>query len=160
MMKNLSDASSVWLIQPDARLSATLAVGLRQDGMRVVKYGSAEAALAALGKGHKAGVLVTAPALGRMTNREFVEQAKAVAPRVIIVFTPPPAAADGHIPAEDAHILAGPLDVVKLSRFLRLITARPAPLGALQAAYRQTRHGIGLAASGVAPQAREGEAAQ
>ena len=159
MMKHLSDASSVWLIQPDARLSATLAVGLRQDGMRVVKYGSAEAALAALGKGHKVGVLVTAPALGRMTNRELVEQAKAVAPRVIIVFTPA-AAADGHTPAEDAHILAGPLDVVKLSRFLRLITARPAPLGALQAAYRQTRHGIGLAASGVAPQAREGEAAQ
>jgi len=133
MMNSLSDTASVWLIQPDAHLCATLAAELRDDGMTVVSYGSAEAALAALGKGHKARVLVTAPALGRITNREFVEQAKAVAPRVDIVFT---ADTDDHARDEEAHILAEPFDAAKLSRFLRRVVDRPVLRGALQAPSR------------------------
>ena len=104
----------IWLIQPDAVLSDCLT------------------ALEALTGGDRPAVVV--PRLGPLTDLEFTEQAKALAPRATLVFAPqreePSSCAPG------VHTLAHPLDGAKLSRFIRLVAGRPAVRGALQALYR------------------------
>ncbi|MDP1737933.1 MAG: hypothetical protein Q8L23_10885 [Caulobacter sp.] len=77
-----SDAAhAIWLAEPDERLRAPLAEGLRCDGMHMVEYVSPEVALEALGRGGKAAVLVTAPAESRLTDRELAEQTRLAAPQ-------------------------------------------------------------------------------
>lgn len=129
---------AIWLVQRDERLRAQLAAGLQRDGMSVVEYAAAEAALEALRKGGKAAVLVTEPAGGRLTNRELAEQARVVSPRLEIIFTPSARDTDEAAPA-GTHLLVGPLDAFKLSRFIRLVVAKPALRSALRARYRQAR---------------------
>lgn len=129
---------AIWLVQRDARLRTQLAEGLRRDGMTVVEFEAVETALEALRKGARAAVLVTEPAAGRLTDRELSEQARMAAPRLEIIFTPQAGEADAAPPA-GAHRLPKPLDAFKLSRFIRLVAAKPALRGTLQSRYRAAR---------------------
>lgn len=131
-------AHAIWLAEPDERLRARLAAGLRGDGMHVVEYVSPEAALEALRKGGKAAVLVTAPAEGRLTDRELAEQARWAAPRIDLILTPSAPRDAGTLNA-GFHVLSRPLDPSRLSRFIRLVAAKPALRGVLQAQYRSAR---------------------
>jgi DNA-binding response OmpR family regulator len=145
----MPDIPAIVLVQSDPGLRAQLAAGLRQDGMKVFEYAAAETALAALGKGLKAAVLVTEPALGRLTERELAEQARDAAPRLEIIFTRPPEASRLAAPS-GAHAIVKPFEAGKLSRFIRLVAARPALRSALQRRYRQAK--ACTMASGVATQ--------
>ncbi|MGZ8407800.1 MAG: hypothetical protein ACXWVJ_07215 [Caulobacteraceae bacterium] len=131
-------AHAIWLAQPDERLRTQLAVGLRGDGMQVVEFGSPEAALEALREGGKAAVLVTTPAEGRLTERELAEQARLAAPRIEVILTPSAPRPDS-TPSAGFHVLSRPLDPFRLSRFIRLVAAKPALRGVLQAQYRSAR---------------------
>ena len=107
---------------------------LRRDGMTVAAFPSILPALEALTGGERPAILVVAPRLGPLTDLEFTEQAKALAPRATLVFTPQRAEPSNSVPG--VHTLAHPLDGAKLSRFIRLVAGRPAVRGALQALYR------------------------
>ena len=131
-------AHAIWLAQPDERLRTQLAAGLRNDGMHVVEYVSPEAALEALREGGKAAVLVTTPAEGRLTNRELAEQARLAAPRIELILTPSAPRPEG-TPTAGFHVLSRPLDSFRLSRFIRLVAAKPSLRGVLQAQYRSAR---------------------
>lgn len=131
-------AHAIWLAQPDQRLRAQLAVGLRADGMEVVEFEGPEAALEALRGGGKAAVLVTTPAERRLTDRELAEQARLAAPRIEVILTPASPRPDGP-PSTGFHVLSRPLDPFRLSRFIRLVAAKPALRGVLQAQYRSSR---------------------
>lgn len=137
-MSRETASPAIWLVQRDARQRAQLAAGLRRDGMTVVEFEAAEAALEALRMGAVAAVLVTEPAAGRLTDRELSEQARTAAPRLEIIFTPTASEA-GTAPPAGAHRLPKPLDPFKLSRFIRLVAAKPALRGALQTRYRAAR---------------------
>jgi DNA-binding NtrC family response regulator len=129
---------AIWLVQSDERLRAQWAAGLRRDGMAVVEFATAEPALEALRNGAGAAVLVTEPARGRLSDHQLADQARTCAPRIEIIFTPLAAADHGGTPV-GAHVLAKPFDAFKLSRFIRLVAAKPALRAALQALYRQAR---------------------
>lgn len=133
-MQKRSAIPVIWLIQPDAALSDRLAADLRRDGMAVAAFPSILPALEALTGGERPAVLIVAPRLGPLTDLEFTEQAKALAPRATLVFTPQRAEPSNSTPG--VHMLAHPLDGAKLSRFIRLVAGRPAVRGALQALYR------------------------
>ena len=132
------ESPEIWIIQPDAPLRTTWATELRQDGMQVVEFGSLELALEALSKGAKAALLVTEPATGRLTYAEFFEQARAGSPRLEVVFTP-----NGELDTDcsptSAHVLVRPFGAGKLSRFIRLVAAKPALRNTLQRQFRQAR---------------------
>ena len=151
-MPNRPSVPAIWLIQPEALLLETLADGLRRDGMTVSSFPSIEPALEALNRGERPAVLVVGPLQGPLTDLEFTEQTKALAPRVAVIFTPqltdPVRATPG------AHILAHPLDSAKLSRFIRLVAGRPAVRGALQALYRAANPPRPAASADTSPQAR------
>jgi DNA-binding NtrC family response regulator len=132
------ETPEIWIIQPDAPLRTTWAAELRQDGMQVVEFGSPESALAALSKGAKAALLVAEPATGRLTYAEFFEQARAGSPRVEVVFTPCGELDTSGSPAS-AHVLVRPFGSGKLSRFIRLVAAKPALRSTLQRQFRQAR---------------------
>jgi DNA-binding NtrC family response regulator len=132
------ETPEIWIIQPDAPLRTTWAAELRQDGMQVVEFGSPELALEALSKGAKAALLVTEPATGRLTYAEFFEQVRAGSPRLEVVFTPAGEFdTDGSPPS--AHVLVRPFGAGKLSRFIRLVAAKPALRSTLQRQFRQAR---------------------
>jgi hypothetical protein len=141
----------IWLIQPDADLSDRLAGDLRRDGMTVAVFPSIPPALEALTGGERPAVLVVAPRLGPLTDLEFTEQAKALAPRATLVFTP---WAQPSNSAPGVHMLAHPLDGAKLSRFIRLVAGRPAVRGALQALYRAANPPRPAASADTSRQAR------
>jgi FixJ family two-component response regulator len=125
----------VWLAQSEAGVADRLALDLRQNGMVVVVFASTLEALAALTQGGRPAVLVTEPLRGPLTDLEFTEQVKVIAPRASIVFTP-----QGETPRASTpgtHVLVHPFDGAKLSRFIRLAAGRPAVRGALQALYRE-----------------------
>lgn len=137
-MIHASELPAIWLVQSDERLRTQWATGLRRDGMAVVEFPAAEPALEALRKDGGAAVLVVEPARGRLSDHQLAEQARACAPRIEIIFTPLAAADRGGTPV-GAHVLAKPFDAFKLSRFIRLVAAKPALRAALQAIYRQAR---------------------
>lgn len=137
-MERAPEIPEIWIMQPDDRLRTRLATELRHDGMKVVEYASEELALAALSRTGKAAVLVTEPASGRMTNGEFARQARRTAPRLEIIFTPASQPDAGATPP-GAHVLVKPLGVGKLSRFIRLVAAKPALRNELQCLFRQAR---------------------
>lgn len=139
-MSRESNLPAIWLVQRDDRLRIQLAAGLRRDGMNVVEFQTAETALEALRTGARAAILVTEPAAGRLTDRELSEQARMAAPRLEIIFTPLAGEADAAPPA-GAYRLPKPLDAFKLSRFIRLVAAKPALRGTLQSRYRAARSG-------------------
>ena len=126
---------AVLLVQADAAVRAGLAAGLRRDGMGVVEFTYAEQALAALGRGLSAAVLVTEPALGRLTDLELAEQVKDVAYLFTMILTPESSVERLGTP-QGVHCLAKPFEAARLSRFIRLVAARPALRGALQSLYR------------------------
>jgi DNA-binding NtrC family response regulator len=119
----MSHPSAVLLVQADDGARAGLAAGLRRDGMKVVEFAVAEQALAALGRGLNAAVLVTEPALGRLTDRELAEQAKDAASEITIIMTPEPAVGRLDAP-QGSHCLIKPLEAAKLSQFIRLVAAK------------------------------------
>jgi DNA-binding NtrC family response regulator len=125
---------AIWLIQPDAELSRTLADGLRRVGMTVSIYPKIAPALDALNRGERPAVLVVAPLEGPLTDHEFIEQAKALSPRVAVIFTP--RLTDPARSRPGAHSLAHPFDSAKLSRFIRLVGGRPAFRSTLKARYQ------------------------
>lgn len=131
----MSHPPAVLLVLADEGVRAGLAAGLRRDSMDVVEFAMAEQALAALGRGLNAAVLVTEPARGRLTDQELAEQAKDAICGITIILTPEAAAGRPDAP-RDAHCLAKPLESAKLSRFIRLVAAKPALRGALQRRYR------------------------
>ena len=137
-MQHAPDVPEIWIMQPDQELRTRLASELRHDGMKVVEYASEEMALAALRRTGKAVVLVTEPASGRLTNEDLARQAKTTAPRLEIIFTPAREPEAGTTPP-GAHVLVKPLGVGKLSRFIRLVAAKPALRSELQCLYRQAR---------------------
>lgn len=136
-MIHARELPAIWLVQSDERLRTQWAAGLRRDGMAVVEFPAAEPALKALREDRGAAVLVVEPARGRLSDHELVEQARACAPRIEIIFTP--LAADRGGKPAGVHVLAKPFDAFKLSRFIRLVACKPALRGALQALYRQAR---------------------
>lgn len=142
----------IWLIQPDAALSDRLAADLRRDGMTVAAFPSILPALEALTGGERPAVLIIAPRLGPLTDPEFTEQAKALAPRAKLVFTPQRAEPSDSTPGD--HRLAHPLDGAKLSRFTGLVAARPAVRGTLQALYRAANPPRPAASADTSRQAR------
>jgi DNA-binding NtrC family response regulator len=129
---------AVLLVEADEDARARLAAGLKQDGMDVIEFAVAEHALEALRRGLNAAVLVTEPAHGRLTDRELVEQAKDAASQISIILTSGPAAGRPDAPP-GAHRLAEPFDAARLSRFIRLVAARPALRGVLQRCYRAAK---------------------
>jgi len=131
----MSHPPAVLLVQADQDARAGLAAALRRDGMDVVEFAVAEQALAALGRGLSAAVLVTEPALGRLTDLELAEQAKDAVCEITIILTPDPATGSSDVP-QGAHRLAKPLEAAGLSRFIRLVAAKPALRGVLQRWYR------------------------
>lgn len=137
-MQRRPDIPEIWIMQPDEGLRTRLASELRHDGMKVVEYATEELALAALRRTGKAAVLVTEPASGRLTNGDLARQAKTTAPRLEIIFTPACEPEAGTTPP-GAHVLVKPLGVGKLSRFIRLVAAKPALRSELQCLYRQAR---------------------
>ena len=151
-MQKRSSTPDIWLIQPDADLRGRLAADLRRDGMTVAVFPSILPALEALTAGERPAVLVVAPRLGPLTDLEFTEQAKAMAPRATLVFTPQRAEPSNSTPG--VHMLAHPLDGAKLSRFIRLVAGRPAVRGALQALYRTANPPRPEASADTSPQAR------
>jgi DNA-binding NtrC family response regulator len=137
-MQRAPDVPEIWIMQTDEGLRKRLASELRHDGMKVVEYASEDMALAALMRTGKAAVLVTEPASGRRTNGDLARQAKTTAPRLEIIFTPAAEPEAGTTPP-GAHVLVKPLGVGKLSRFIRLVAAKPALRSELQCLYRQAR---------------------
>lgn len=129
--------AAIWLIQPDEPLTETLAEGLRRDGMTVSIVPSIAPALQALHQGGRPAVVVVAPFEGPLTDLEFIEQAKALSPRVAVFFTP--SSTGVARTRSGAHILPHPLDGAKLSRFIRLVAARPALRSTLQTLYRNAQ---------------------
>jgi DNA-binding NtrC family response regulator len=119
----MSHPPAILLVQADEDARAGLAAGLRRDGMEVVEFAVAEQALAALGRGLNAAVLVTEPALGRLTDRELAEQAKDAASQITIIMTPEPAAGRLDAP-RGSHCLTKPFEAAKLSQFIRLVAAK------------------------------------
>ncbi|WP_421931769.1 hypothetical protein [Phenylobacterium sp.] len=134
----MPDTPAILLVQSDEGQRAKLAAGLRLDGMRVVEYATAEAALVALNRGLKAAMLVTEPAVGRLTELELTELARDAAPRLEVIFTRSPEANRLAAPA-GAHALVKPIEAGRLSRFIRLVAARPALRSVLQRRYRQSK---------------------
>jgi DNA-binding NtrC family response regulator len=134
----VSHPPAVLLVQADEGARAGLAAGLRRDGMDVVEFAAAEQALAALGRGLNAAILVTEPARGRLTDQELAEQAKDAASEITIILTPEPAARRLDAP-HGAHCLTKPFEAAKLSRFIRLVTAKPALRGVLQRWYHAAK---------------------
>jgi DNA-binding NtrC family response regulator len=132
------DHPTIWLVQSDEQRRAQLAAELRQDGMSVLECASTDLALEALRRGVKAAVLVTEPASGRLTDRELVEQFQDAAPRLEIIFTPAAGAYEYPAPP-GAHVLVKPCGAGKLSRYIRLVAAKPALRSVLQGLYRQAR---------------------
>lgn len=139
-IRSMSHPPAVLLVQADEGARAGLAAGLRRDGMEVVEFAVAEQALAALGRGLNAAVLITEPALGRLTDQELAEQVKDAASQITIILTPEPAAGRLGAP-QGAHCLVKPFEAAKLSRFIRLVAAKPALRGVLQRWYRAAKAG-------------------
>lgn len=137
-MQRPPEVPEIWIMQTDERLRHRLASELRSDGMKVVEYETEELALAALCRTGKVAVLVTEPASGRRTNGDLARDAKTTAPRLEIIFTPATEPEAGTTPA-GAHVLVKPLGVGKLSRFIRLVAAKPVLRSELQSLYRQAR---------------------
>lgn len=134
----MPDFPAILLVQSDEGQRAKLAAGLRQDGMHIVEYDTAEDALLALHRGLKAAMLVTEPAVGRLTELELTELAKDAAPRLEVVFTRSPETPGRAAPA-GAHALVKPFGAERLSRFIRLVAAKPALRSVLQRRYRQSK---------------------
>ena len=126
----MSHPAAIILVHADDGVRAGLAAGLREDGMDVVEFAAAEQALAALGRGMSAAVLVTEPALGRLTNQELAEQARDAVSQISIILTPEARTNPLSAPS-GAHCLAKPLEAAALSQFIRLVTAETELRGAL-----------------------------
>jgi len=131
------DRPTIVLVENDGELRGRLAAGLRHDGMRVVEYEHGGPALAAIQQGLSADVLVICPQDDGTVTCDVARQAKALAPQIQIVVTPAPEATTGLPP--EAHVLVKPFEPSRLSRYIRLVAARPALRGALRAVYRQAR---------------------
>ena len=134
----MPDRPTIWLVQSDEQRRAQLASELRDDGMSVLECASTDVALEAVRKGVKAAVLVTEPAFGRLTDCELVEQFQDAAPRLEIIFTPP-AGAYAYPTPPGAHVLVKPFGAGKLSRYIRLVAAKPVLRSVLQGLYRQAK---------------------
>jgi hypothetical protein len=120
------------IVEPDGAVRTELEAGLTADGMVVATFATEAAALAALEIGAAPAVLVTAGA----ENALLVTRSREKWPRLAIVFTGP---LQSQINLRGAYHLAAYSEPAKLSRFLRLVVARPALRSTLQSRYRNAR---------------------
>lgn len=128
---------SLLLAYADPLVRQELAAGLRSDGMDVIECALVEQALNFLERGANAAILVAEPATGRLTDMELVEHARDAAPHITVILTPDPAV--GRLSAPPgAFTLPKPLEASKLSRYIRLVAARPALRSRLQHWFRST----------------------
>lgn len=125
-------APATWLICSDELLRARLARGLRIDGMNVIEFEGGEPVIAALQRG--APPAIAALDAAGLASAEIVEGLCAGSPSPEIVLFGEPS--DGSAIPRGAHRFRGEINVWRLSRFLRLVVARPALRSALQASYR------------------------
>lgn len=131
----------VMIVEPDDAARAGLEAGLTADGMVVATFATEAAALTALDDGAAPAVLVT-PATPGAEDALLVTRSRAKWPRLAIVFTGP---RQSPINLPGAYHLATSSDAAKLSRFLRLVVARPALRSTLQSRYRDARRTSRLA---------------
>ena len=132
MAHTLSSEAPILLIEPDLDLRRALAEGLTSDGMAVAACASAADALTRLDDGLIPAVLVTPFAPG-IEESALIIKSRLRWPRLEVVFTGPPSA---RVALRGGYHLAAPFDADKLSRFLRLVVARPALRSVLQHRYR------------------------
>jgi hypothetical protein len=132
-MAQPSAAPAIWLICPDEPLRGRVARGLRVDGMNVVEFAWVEAAVAA----HQGGARPAIALIQTFTELELAEsldglRAGPTPPEIVILGEVP----DSFVVPAAAHRFHGEINVWRLSRFLRLVVARPSLRSALQASYR------------------------
>ena len=125
----------VMIVESDGVVRAKLEAGLAADGMVVAAFATTAAALAAIEDGVVPAVLVT-PATPGAEISPLVACSREKWPRLAIVFTGP---FPFQIDLRGAYHLAAYPDPVKLSRFLRLVVARPALRSTMQSRYRDAR---------------------
>lgn len=130
-----TDTPAIFLVERDLESRSALAAGLRSDGMYVIEFARSAEALAAVSNGGRPAVLVITPEGDGVTDCELACQAKAASPQTNIVLTYEPCGAPK--PTPEFHALVKPFKPSKLSRFIRLVVAKPALRGTLQSAYRR-----------------------
>jgi DNA-binding response OmpR family regulator len=135
MPHSFSSDAPILIVEPDPELRTALVDGLTADGMTVAACGSAAQALERLGLGLVPAVLVI-PAAPGIEESPLVINSRLRWPRLEVVFT---GRACATINLRGAHHLPAPFDADKLSRFLRLVVARPALRSTLQSRYRLAR---------------------
>lgn len=127
----------VFLVERDDEHRSAMARGLRSDGMNVIEFPGSAEALRALSDSERPAVLVITPEGDGVSDGEFACLAKAAWPQTSIVFTN--RLCDAPPPPPGSHVLAKPFAPSRLSRFIRLVVAKPALRGTLQSLYRQAR---------------------
>jgi len=128
----------IMIVEPDGAVRAALQAGLMADGMVVFTFATEGDALVALEAGVAPAALVVAGTPGA-EDTLLVTRSREKWPRLAVVFT-------GSLPSQiklpGAYHLAAGANAAKLSRFLRLVVARPALRSTLQRRYRDARRSI------------------
>ncbi|WP_312165577.1 hypothetical protein [Phenylobacterium sp.] len=130
---HIADIPTVFVVERDVGHRSAMAQGLRADGMNVIEFARSAEALAAVSDGGRPAILVITPEGDGLPDHELACRARAAAPRTDIVFTRSPSGA----PPPGSHVLARPFTPGRLSRFIRLVVAKPALRSTLQGLYRQ-----------------------
>lgn len=134
---HIADIPTVFLVEHDVDLRAASAYGLRFDGMNVIEFATSTEALAAVAEDGRPAVLVIAPEGDGAAACDLARQVRAWSPQTQVVFTPGPRGEPRTPPG--VHVLAKPFEPCRLSRFIRLVVAKPALRSTLQALYRRAR---------------------
>lgn len=131
------ETPTIMLVQFGRDDRARLAEGLRRDGMNVVEYAAAEFALDDLDQGLRSDLLVS-DIDGAEAGQFVIRRAKAACSNILVILTPAPGDIEcAHL--SGAHTLVKPFAADKLSRFIRLVAARPALRATLQRLFRNSR---------------------
>lgn len=135
-MPHIANIPIVFLVERDDEHRSAMAEGLRSDGMNVSEFTRSAEALTSLSNGGRPAVVVVTPEGDGVTDGELAWAAKANSPQTNIVFTHRPSGAT--LPP-GTHVLTTPFAPDRLSRFIRLVVAKPALRSTLQALYRRAR---------------------
>lgn len=127
-------APSIFLVERDDECRRLMAEDMRSDGMTVSTFASSSEALTAVTLGERPAVLVITPEGDGLADGELAWAVKAASPQAGIVFT---GRHSGALCPPRTYMLAKPFAPGKLSRFIRLVVARPALRSTLQALYRR-----------------------
>lgn len=125
----------IWLVVSDAAWRARLASVLQTDGMHVRGFDSVPAVMGTLSRTSSPDILVVDPSNAPVTTAELAEQVRDAAPQAQILLTPP-CEMSSDAGGVTIPTLVQPFEGDKLSRFIRLVVAKPALRGVLQARFR------------------------